>query len=202
MEHHILVVDDDPIISALLDETLSSHGYRTTLLDNGDAAVDACLADDSIDLALIDYAMKPTDGLTTARRIRKTSGIGFLFVTGFIAEDIVSEATRLGALGYIVKPVIPDAVLPQIQIAIMRSRDIHALNHSRLNTRAIYLAIGIVSEKHRIPTSEAQRRLSEVCRRTRRRLPDICAEIVEESDKLNTATRQHAATLLDLLAGI
>ena len=106
---HILVVDDEPEISGLLDTYLSDEGYRVSVAHDG-AAMREAIAQASagrapVDLVLLDVVLPGEDGLTLARWLREHDpAIGIIMLTG--RGDTIDRIVglELGADDYVAKP--------------------------------------------------------------------------------------------------
>lgn len=89
----IFVVDDDPGILRLLAINLESRGYETVTFNSGLVALER-LESFPPDLMLLDILLPGVDGIDLVRRIRETSGVPIIMISG---KDEV--ATKLEALG-------------------------------------------------------------------------------------------------------
>jgi DNA-binding NtrC family response regulator len=122
----ILVVDDEPNIRELLEEILSEQGYEVTTA--GDAAhARAALREQSYDLTLLDIWMPDTDGISLLKEWSQNGPLGpVVMMSGHGTVDTAVEATRLGALDFIEKPVSLTKLLRTVQKALStrRTRDI------------------------------------------------------------------------------
>jgi DNA-binding NtrC family response regulator len=123
----ILVVDDEPNIRELLEEILSEEGYEVTTA--GDAAhARAALREQSYDLTLLDIWMPDTDGISLLKEWSQNGPLGpVVMMSGHGTVDTAVEATRLGALDFIEKPVSLTKLLRTVQKALStrRTRDAH-----------------------------------------------------------------------------
>ncbi|HNT34747.1 MAG TPA: response regulator, partial [bacterium] len=103
----LLIVDDDPLNRALLEEELGDSGYRTFLAEDGDTALQI-LEEKNIDLVLLDIMMPRMSGLDVLAKIRESHSVADLPVIMVTAkhdsEDIVQSLNQ-GANDYIVKPI-------------------------------------------------------------------------------------------------
>ncbi len=99
----VLVVDDDPEITNLLAEYLSTHGYEVARADCGEA-MRAEIARAAPAVVLLDIGLPDEDGLALARFLRERYDCGIIMVTG--AGDVVDRVVGLevGADDYIAKP--------------------------------------------------------------------------------------------------
>ncbi|MGH8129709.1 MAG: sigma-54-dependent transcriptional regulator, partial [Steroidobacteraceae bacterium] len=116
---HVLVVDDEGDIRALIDEILSEEGYRVTVAAN---AAEARSARESgkHDLVLLDIWMPDTDGITL---LREWSDKGVLdcpvvMMSGHGTVDTAVEATRLGAFDFVEKPLSLAKLLRTVERAL------------------------------------------------------------------------------------
>jgi DNA-binding NtrC family response regulator len=102
----ILVVDDEIGIRELLSEILRDEGYQVALAENAEQARD-WRNQNLPDLVLLDIWMPDTDGITL---LKEWSGSGLLtmpvvVMSGHGTIDTAVEATRIGAFGYLEKPI-------------------------------------------------------------------------------------------------
>jgi CheY-like chemotaxis protein len=101
----VLVADDDSLQLRIAERTLRQLGYTVHTVSSGEEAV-AFVADHPQDLVLLDMVMDGIDGTETLRRIKKIYPDQVaLILSGFACSDRVDEALRLGAKGFIQKPV-------------------------------------------------------------------------------------------------
>ena len=71
------------------------------------------------DLVLLDIGLPRLNGIEVAKRLRKVAPAArILFVSGDFCSDIIREALRIGALGYVHKPNVGSELLPAIQAVL------------------------------------------------------------------------------------
>ena len=116
---HVLVVDDEPDVCALLSEML------VVLADyNVDVASDGPLAlwrlwIGSYDLLIIDLRMLGMDGLSVIHEVRQLHAeLPVIIMTGFSTEASAIEAVNLGVSGYLAKPLKVPNVLDVVAKAL------------------------------------------------------------------------------------
>lgn len=121
MPDHILVVDDDTEIRALLHEYLSRQGYRVTAVADGRAMWQA-LEDARFDLLVLDLMLPGEDGVSLCRRLRAGSNLPVIMLTarGEPTERIAGLET--GADDYLPKPFEPRELLARIKSVLRRAR--------------------------------------------------------------------------------
>jgi len=103
----ILIADDDPVSSKILQKNLENWDYETVLARNGPAAWQA-LQDDSLRLAILDWMMPGMDGVEVCRKIRRRKRYKYTYIILLSAkdrkQDIIAGLSS-GADDYMTKPV-------------------------------------------------------------------------------------------------
>lgn len=99
---HILAVDDDADLRAVIAEALGRDGHFVRLLPAGAEVTEAHCR--WADLILLDLRMAGEDGAATCRRIRTLTDAPILFLTALNAEADVLEALGSGGDDYLTKP--------------------------------------------------------------------------------------------------
>lgn len=126
-EAHVLVVDDDREIRALLDRFLSRNGYRVTVAADG-REMRRTLADWNIDLVILDLMLPGEDGLTLCRDLRARSNIPVVMLTVMSEETDRIIGLEMGADDYVAKPFNPRELLARIRAVLRRSRTVVAVS--------------------------------------------------------------------------
>lgn len=102
---HILIVDDEPDIRALVSEILEDEGYSVTTAENGAAARQA-FSQEAPDLVLLDIWMPDIDGISLLQEWSKHGlTCPVVIMTGHGSVETAVEATRLGAHDFVQKPI-------------------------------------------------------------------------------------------------
>jgi len=118
---HVLVVDDDPSIRELVSDYLGQNDLRVTAVADG-RAMQAILADQVVDLVVLDLRLRAEDGMTLARRLRDESEIPIVMLTGRSDEADRVMGLELGADDYLTKPFSPRELLARIRTVLRRRR--------------------------------------------------------------------------------
>lgn len=114
----ILVVDDESNIRELLQEILSEEGYEVTTAADATSARRA-RSEQDFDLTLLDIWMPDTDGISLLREWSEEGVVGpVVMMSGHGTVDTAVEATRLGALDFIEKPVSLATLLKTVERAL------------------------------------------------------------------------------------
>jgi two-component system OmpR family response regulator len=120
---HILVVDDDREIRALLGDYLEKNGYRATAAADG-KSMRRALEHARVDLIVLDLMLPGEDGLQLCRSLRVTSQVPIVMLTAR-GEDVDRIlGLELGADDYLAKPFNPRELLVRIKAVLRRS--VHA----------------------------------------------------------------------------
>ena len=191
-QRHILVVDDDRLVLAALAEGLRSAGYRVTGVASGEEALGI---PDKPDLALLDVRMPGMSGIELGRRLRELD-IPFLFLSAYGDQEIVKQAVDEGALGYLVKPLDIQQIVPSIEAALTRAEELRKLRESeaQLNaalagSREVSMVVGLLMQRDRLDRTKAFELLRGHARSQRRPVAEVARELLDSAEKLNTINR-------------
>ena len=188
----MLVVDDDRLVLAALAEGLRGAGYRVTGAASGEDALGAA-GRDRPDLALLDVRMPGMDGVELGRRLREQHGVPFLYLSAYGDQDVVRQAVDEGALGYLVKPLDIQQIVPSIEAALTRARELKQLRETegQLNTalagsREISMAVGLLMMRDRVDREQAFELLRVNARSQRRPVAEVAGELLNSAESLYT----------------
>jgi response regulator NasT len=158
----VVIAEDEAIIRLDLKETLEEEGYEVVgETGRGDKAVDL-VRELRPDLAFLDIKLPGMDGIEAARLITKDRICGVLVLTAFSQREVIEQARDAGALAYLVKPFQKTDLVPAIEVAIARFREMQALNgevdalEEQLETRkSIDRAKGVLIDQCSMSESDA-----------------------------------------------
>ncbi len=116
---HILVVDDEPELRDMIEEYLVQQGFGVITAENG-VAMRRVVAEQPVDLVLLDLRMPGEDGLSLARFLRERYLVGIIMLTaaGEVVDRIVG--LEMGADDYLGKPFDPRELLARIKSVLRR----------------------------------------------------------------------------------
>ncbi|HEX9994412.1 MAG TPA: response regulator [Acidimicrobiales bacterium] len=127
MPTRVVIAEDEAIIRLDLKETLEEEGYEVVgETGRGDEAV-ALVKELEPDLAILDIKMPGLDGLSAAREISAEQRAAVLILTAFSQRDLIERARDAGALAYLVKPFQRSELIPAVEVALGRFREMKAL---------------------------------------------------------------------------
>ena len=118
MAKTIMIVDDSATMLMSLRSTLEMNGYKVEAASDGQAAADRLSAGVRPDLIITDINMPRMGGLDLIRHVRGLPAFRFtpiLTLTTESQSDVRDEGRRLGATGWLVKPVAGPALVGVIK---------------------------------------------------------------------------------------
>jgi response regulator NasT len=187
----LLLVDDDRLILATLSDGLLSAGYEVVTAASAAEAL-AHVSKDQFDLAVLDIRMPGMDGIELGRRLREHTSVPFVYLSAYGDTELVRDATEHGALGYLLKPLDIPQIVPTIEAALARAREIAGLKDSegRLSTaltveQKTRMAVGVLMERLKLERQAAFELLRQRARSERRKVIEVADEILAAVEMLN-----------------
>lgn len=127
MPTRVVIAEDEAIIRLDLKETLEEEGYEVVgETGRGDEAIELVRLH-LPDVAILDVKMPGLDGLSAAREITADRLAAVLILTAFSQRDLIEQARDAGAMAYLVKPFQRSELIPALEVAIGRFRELKAL---------------------------------------------------------------------------
>ena len=117
---HILVVDDDPAVRALVAHCLENAGYRVTAVGDGERGAEL-VADEDVRLAVLDIGLPGIDGLSLTRELRVLTDIGIIILSGRAETTDRIIGLEIGADDYLTKPFEPRELLARVRSVLRRA---------------------------------------------------------------------------------
>jgi response regulator NasT len=187
----IMVVDDDRLVLATLVAGLKQAGFDIIEADNGDDAI-LLARKHKPQLAILDMRMQGKSGMDVARYLAANTDTGFMFLSAFGDSDIVDEATRMGALGYLVKPLDVRQIVPAVRAALARTMEMKSAPQAATTGqggRDEHLAIGILMERLRLDYDRALEALRAQAKAENRSVDELASSMVDAANRLNSIRR-------------
>ena len=163
----IVIVDDDPIIRMDLRATLESAGYEVVgEARDGIEGVNLCETQRP-DAVLMDIQMPLFNGLSAAQMINARGLCDCIIVlTAYSMEEYVRAAADQGIMGYLVKPVSREMLIPTVEIALSRAASIRSLQkevdgakQEAKDRKVIERAKGILMKNENLTEDQAYKRM-------------------------------------------
>ena len=186
MAVRVVIAEDEAIIRLDLREILEEQGYEVVgETGRGDEAV-TLVRELQPDLAILDIRMPGIDGLAAARQISEDGRCAVLILTAFSQRNLIEEARDAGALAYLIKPFTQAELVPAIEVALGRFREMQAIKEAnstleeQLATRRVVdRAKGILMDDHGLKESEAFDFIQKTAMRDRRKMRDVAQDVID-----------------------
>lgn len=122
---NILVIDDEMGIRELLSEILGDEGHAVSTAENAQQARELRISG-SPDLILLDIWMPDTDGVTLLKEWQREGllTVPVIMMSGHATIDTAVEATRIGALNFLEKPIAMQKLLKAVQQGLTRGQEV------------------------------------------------------------------------------
>ena len=161
--YRVVVVDDEVLIRMYIREILENNGYEVVgEAEDGLDAINVC-REYRPDFVIMDINMPVLSELEAAKVIKEENLAGFIIVlTAYRDKEIAKRAVDIDVMGYIVKPVDEDTLLPTIGIALNKYRQIKKMEKEFDKTKEalddrkyIDRAKGMLMERRKMTEKEA-----------------------------------------------
>lgn len=190
----VLLADDDRVIRVTLAKNLRHYDFDVIEAGSGKEAIQmGC--DQKPDLAILDFQMPDITGVEAAKQLMEKAEVSCIFLSAYSDESFVEQAAKAGALGYLVKPIDVQHVLPTIESAMQRAQEIRTLKQTELQLnvaleqgRETSMAIGILMARHNLGSGDAFEMLRTESRNRREKVALIASELVRSIDNINRFT--------------
>lgn len=186
MSPRVVLAEDEALIRLDLKEMLEEEGYEV-VGEAGDGHAAVRLArEERPDLVILDVKMPGLDGLSAAERIADERLAPVLVLTAFSQQDLVQRAAAARAMGYLVKPFQKTDVVPAIELAVSRHRELTVLEdevtdlEERLETRTLVdRARGRLMDQYGMAEADAFRFLQKTAMDRRLRLAEVARRVLQ-----------------------
>jgi len=180
----ILVAEDETIIRLDLVEMLTEAGYEVIAqAENGAVAIELA-KQHKPDLAILDVKMPELDGITAAEQIISFSPV--LMLTAFSQRELIERARDAGVMAYVVKPFSINDLVPAIEIAISRHKQMKSLEaevadiYERLESRKVIdRAKGILMKALNLSEPEAFSWIQKTAMDRRISMKEVAAAVID-----------------------
>jgi two-component system, OmpR family, catabolic regulation response regulator CreB len=120
MKSKILIVDDEPAITDAIQYALETDGFETICLSSGTPVL-PLLANEPINLIILDIGLPDISGIELCKEIRKISTTPIIFLTARSEEIDRVVGLEIGADDYVVKPFSPRELSARIKAVLRRT---------------------------------------------------------------------------------
>lgn len=181
----VLIAEDEGLVAAGLKSQVEALGHQVVGLAKDGLEALELTERLSPDLVLMDVRMPRLDGIQAAKKLQETLPTPVLFVTAHSDIQLAAEASKVGALGYLIKPVNGSQLQPAIQVAVSRFEEIAALRRSvgdlkdDIEARKhVERAKGVLMKRLRLDEGDAFGLLQRRSRNTRKPMAEVASQII------------------------
>ena len=183
----VVLAEDEAIIRLDLKETLEDEGYEVVGdTGRGDRAVEL-VGELDPDVVILDVKMPGLDGIEAARRIAASYDTAVVILTAFSQRNLIDRAIEAGALAYLVKPFSRSELVPAVEIARVRHREMRALTDQartmadRLEARkALGRAKGVLIDEAGLSEGDAFRFIQTTAMSGRQTMADVARAVLSD----------------------
>lgn len=121
-DKRVLLVDDDPVILDILGSGLAEAGYTVDTCGEARAAF-GHYQDHIPDIAILDVGLPDMPGTDLARELLLAEYRPILILSNYNDQDIVRRAITAGVVGYLVKPLSVEQLIPSLETSLCRHQE-------------------------------------------------------------------------------
>jgi two-component system, response regulator PdtaR len=183
----VLIAEDEALIRLDLKEMLQEEGFEVVAEVADGASAVRLTRELTPDLVILDVKMPVMDGIQAAEEIAKDRLSAILILTAFSQRDLVEKARRAGAMAYLVKPFQKHDLLPAVEIAAGRFRELSGLEREvddlqgRLEARKVVeRAKGLLQEKQGLSEADAFRFVQRQAMERRQTMRQVAERVIEQ----------------------
>ena len=139
------------------------------------------------EVVILDIKMPGMDGIEVARCIAESHGAAVVILTAFSQREFVDQAIEAGALAYLVKPFQRSELVPAVEIARARHREMRAITDQaqtladRLEARkTIDRARGVLMDEVGLSETDAFRFIQQAAMNERANMADVARQVLED----------------------
>ena len=184
----ILIAEDEAIIRLDLKESLEAEGYEVVGETGRGDEVIGLVRSLEPDLVILDIKMPGMTGIQAAEIITEEGLAAVILLTAFSQQELVQQASNAGVLAYLVKPFQRSDLVPSIELALGRYKEITLLKEEKTllennleSRKVIDRAKGMLTDKYGLKESDAYRYIQKKAMTERTTMKDIAESILTEA---------------------
>ena len=189
----VVIAEDEAIIRLDLKESLEAEGYEVIgETGRGDEAIDLVRMLEP-ELVILDIKMPGMNGIDAAKIISDEGLAAVILLTAFSQQDLIQEASNSGVLAYLVKPFQRSDLVPSIELALGRFKEISNLKQETemlrqsLETRKLVdRAKGLLIDNYGLKESDAYRYLQKKAMEDRTTMKAVAEDILSDTSPVDS----------------
>ncbi|HLR56002.1 MAG TPA: response regulator [Actinomycetales bacterium] len=190
--HTVVVAEDEALIRMDIVESLRDLGFDVVgEAGDGEKAIELA-RELRPDVVISDIKMPKLDGIEAAKTIASERISPVVLLTAFSQADLVDRARSAGAMAYVVKPFTPEQLLPAIEIAVSRFKEIYALEeevadlNERFETRKrVERAKGLLMTQMNLSEPESFRWIQKTSMDRRLTMREVADAVISQMGEKN-----------------
>jgi AmiR/NasT family two-component response regulator len=182
----VVIAEDEAIVRLDLKEILAEEGYDVVGETGRGDEVIALVREVKPDIAILDVKMPGLDGISVAKSLTEERLAAVLVLTAFSQRDLIEDAREAGALAYLVKPFQRSELVPAIEVALGRFRELRALEdelrslEDRLEARKVIdRAKGRLMDDHQMRENDAFSFIQKTAMSSRSTMRDVAQQVID-----------------------
>ncbi len=182
----VVIAEDEALIRMDLVEMLAEEGYAVVGEAADGAAAVELAEQERPDLVILDVKMPVLDGISAAERIARARIAPVVILTAFSQRELVERARDAGAMAYLVKPFTRSDLVPAVEIALSRFRELGALEQEVADLgeqlaarKAVDRAKAVLQKDLGLTEPEAFRWIQKTAMDLRRSMREVADGVVE-----------------------
>ena len=191
-KNRVFIVEDEALIHESYCAVLRANGFEIVgSAYNGEQALRLFPKSDA-DIILMDIRLPDANGIDILQKLNRGQVVPCVFITAYFSNELMEEANKAGAFGYILKPVQEQQLLAAVHIAQCRAREFDILRNEAASLKAaledrkiIERAKGILMKHNHMDEEAAMRLLQQKSKDSNKKLIVVAREILSASKLLN-----------------
>lgn len=182
----IIVAEDEAIIRLDLVELLKESGFEVVGQTNRGDEVLALVEEHKPDVAILDVKMPGMDGISVTSQLSQEGSTAVVILSAFSQQDLLDQAQKAGAQGYLVKPFHKSDLLPAIESAYARFSEKKYIDSNSSSpdeagelSMKIARAKAYLMDEHEMNESSSWNFISEKALQNNAQISDVSVDIVE-----------------------
>lgn len=196
----ILIAEDNRAVRIDLADGLGKAGYAVFEAADGEQALSLARTHHP-SLAILDLKMPNTDGLRVGKMLTDDLHVPYIVLSAYDDAQYVREAADNGCLGYVLKPIQIDQLLPLIETALSRAGDLLKKDKQVKNLlsaldadKSVDRAVAFLFTEHHLSAQDAEQFLIRYARDHNKNLRALAKELLQLREHIQAQLR---GTLLD-----
>jgi len=190
-KRRVMIVEDDTLVGMGLRAQLEKLGHGVVGQAANGPEAQALYREQQPDIVLMDIRLEDTDGITLAGQLLAERRCPMIILSAYGDRELVERAGNTGVFGYLIKPVTPEGLQAQMEVAVRRFQQQEQLIKEKdtlaqtLETRKLVeKAKGIFMKRLSLDEAEAHRRLQLESQKRRISIADLAKRVIESEELL------------------